>query len=145
MVNSGTVSFPTIICQESIQKMPQPYLFSHYTKFTVMCRFGTLVKISMCHLRFLCAMARDLAQKNVARLHTLYFLTNFLLCFYQMQQSSEQRMHLWGLAIMLTTITAALLKNNRSIDQKSIDKVSRCCHFLSDQAENLIDRNSCQC
>ncbi len=31
-----------------------------------MCHFGTLVKIPMCHLRLLCAMARDLAQKKVA-------------------------------------------------------------------------------
>ncbi len=39
-------------------------LFSYCTKFEIMCHFGTLVKISICHLRLLCAMPRDLAQKK---------------------------------------------------------------------------------
>ncbi len=66
MVNSGTVSFPTIICRE-YSKNALGFLFSYYyTKLKVMCHFGTLVKICMCYLRLLCAMARDLARKNVA-------------------------------------------------------------------------------
>ncbi len=86
----------------------------------VMCQFGTQTKISMCHLKLVCAMALVFAQKKtqvVKRITNLRrtdrIMGTFSMCSLstlQLMEGSEERAEMWKSACLLTRLVSASVR-----------------------------------